>query len=48
VVAFRAGQAEGALFQDRVAAVPQGQPEAQPLLDIAEPGQSVVAPPVRT
>jgi hypothetical protein len=38
VVALLAGQPEDALFQDRVAPVPQGQPQAQPLLDVAEPG----------
>ena len=46
VVALRPGQPEGPLLQDRVAAVPQGQAQAQPLLDVAEPGQPVLAPPV--
>jgi len=46
VVALRAGQPEGPLLQDRVAAVPQRQGQAQPLLDVAEPGQAVLAPPV--
>src|SRR5262249_56106198 len=46
VVALRPGQPEGALLQDRVAAVPQRQRQAQPLLDIAEPGQPVLAPAV--
>ena len=46
VVRLRAGQPERALLQDRVTAVPQRQPQAQPLLDVAEPGQAVLAPPV--
>ena len=46
VVALRAGQPERALLQDRVPAVPQRQAQAQPLLDVAEPGQPVLAPPV--
>src|ERR1019366_3656647 len=32
----------------RVAAIPQRQPQAQPLLDIAETGQAILAPPVGT
>ena len=47
VVALRAGQPERALLQDRVPPVPQRQPQAQPLLDVAEPGQAVLTPPVR-
>ena len=35
VVALVAGQAEDALLQDRVAAVPEREREAQPLLDVA-------------
>ena len=46
VIALRPGQAEGPLLQDRIAAVPQRQAQAQPLLDVAEPGQAVLAPPV--
>ena len=46
VVALVAGQAEDALLEDRVAAVPQGEPDAQPLLDVAEARQPVLAPPV--
>ena len=46
VVALRAGQPESPLLQDRVAPVPQRQGQAQPLLDVAEPGQPVLAPPV--
>ena len=46
VVTLRAGQPERALLQDRVPPVPQRQPQAQPLLDIAEPGQPVLPPPV--
>src|SRR5215468_4991150 len=43
VVSLRARQPEGALLQDRVAPVPQRQPQAQALLDVAEPGQAVLA-----
>src|SRR5712691_2757252 len=46
VISLSAGQAEGALLQERVAAVPQRQPQAQPLLHVAEAGQVVLAPPV--
>src|SRR6202020_1358424 len=46
VVALRPGQPEGPLLQDRIAPVPQGQAQAEPLLDVAEPGQPVLAPPV--
>ena len=46
VVALRAGQPERALLQDRIPPVPQRQPQAQPLLDVAEPGQPVLTPPV--
>src|SRR5215470_5696612 len=48
VVALGAGQPEGAFLQDGVAPVPQRQPEAHALLDVAEPGQAVLAPPVGT
>src|SRR6185312_10756279 len=34
------------LLQDRIIAVPQREAEAQPLLDIAEPGEAVLPPPV--
>ena len=47
VIALRAGQPERPLLQDRVPPVPQRQRKAQPLLDIAEPGQAVLTPPVR-
>src|SRR5206468_12529977 len=47
VVPLRAGQPEDALFQDGVAPVPEGQGEAQGLADVADPGQAVLAPPVR-
>src|SRR5580704_16781588 len=46
VVALRAGQPERALLQDRVPPVPQRQAEAQPLLDIAEPCEAVLTPPI--
>ncbi len=47
VIALRAGQPERPLLQDRVPPVPQRQGQAQPLLDVAEPGQAVLPPPVR-
>src|SRR5262249_21592302 len=46
VVAFRAGQPERPLLEDRIPAVPQRQAQAQALLDVAEPGQAILAPPV--
>ncbi len=46
VVALRAGEAEGALLEDRVAAVPQRQPQAEALLVVAQAGQAVLAPAV--
>src|SRR4029077_10022382 len=48
VVALCAGQAERALLEDRVPAVPQRQAEAEPLLDVAEAGQAVLAPSIGT
>ena len=46
VVALSAGQAERAFLEDRVAAVPQRERQTQLLLDVAEPGQTVLAPAV--
>ena len=46
VVGLGAGQPEGALLEDRVAPVPQRQTQTEPLLDVAEPGESVLSPPV--
>ena len=47
VVALDVRQAEQALLQDRVALVPQRDRQAQPLLVVADPGDAVLAPPVR-
>ena len=47
VVALGSGQAEGTLLENRVAAVPQRQPQAQPLPVVAHAGQPVLVPPVR-
>ena len=47
VIALRAGQPERALLQDRIPPIPQRQRKAQPLLDITEPGQPILPPPVR-
>ena len=46
MVALVAGQAEDPLLEDRVAAVPEREPEAEPLLDVREAGQAVLAPAV--
>ena len=46
VVALVAGQAEDPLLEDRVAAVPEREREAEPLLDVGEAGQAVLAPAV--
>src|SRR5262249_8446082 len=47
VAALGVGQAEEALLEDRVAAVPQGERQAQPLPGVADAGQAVLAPAVR-
>ena len=47
VVALIAGEAEDPLLQDRVAAVPERESETEPLLDVAEAGEPVLAPAVR-
>ena len=44
VIALGAGEAEQALLQDRVAAVPQRQREAQPAFAVADAQQPVLAP----
>ena len=46
VVRLAVGEPEQALFQDRVALVPQRQRKAEPLLVIAESPEPVLAPPV--
>jgi hypothetical protein len=48
VVALVAGEPEDPLFQDRVALVPQRKREAEPLLDVGEAGEAVLAPAIRT
>ncbi len=47
VVALGAGQAEHPLLEDRVPAVPQGQPEAELVADVRDAGHPVLVPPVR-
>src|SRR5207248_2431351 len=47
VVALRAGEAEQALLQDRIVAVPHREREAQPPLAIADAEDAVLAPAVR-
>jgi len=44
VVALAVGEAEQALLQDRIDAVPQREREAQALLVVAGPGDAVLAP----
>src|SRR5262249_7189068 len=46
VVALAVGQAEQALLQDRVVAVPQCQRQAEALLVVADAGDAVLAPAV--
>ena len=46
VVPLCAGQPEQALLEDRVPPVPQREPQTEPLLDVAESGESVLSPPV--
>ena len=46
VVALLPCQPEDALLEDRVAAVPEREAEAEPLLDVREPGEAVLAPAV--
>ena len=45
VVSLSTRQPEQAFLEDRVAPVPQRQPQAQPLLDVAESGEPVLPPP---
>ncbi len=47
VVALGIGQAEQALLQDRIPLIPQRDSQAQPLFVVADPGNAVLAPPVR-
>ena len=47
VIPLRRNDAEVALFQDRVALVPEGEREAQPLLIVADAGDPVFSPSVR-
>jgi hypothetical protein len=46
VVALAVGQAEEALLEDRVLPVPEGDREAELLLVVGEPGQTVFPPAV--
>ncbi len=47
VVAFLAGETEQALLEDPIAAVPEGEGEAESLVVVRDPEQAVLAPPVR-
>src|SRR5262249_36172406 len=44
VIALTVAEAEQALLQDRVLAVPESEAEAEPLLVVAEAGDAVLAP----
>ena len=46
VITLAVGQAEEALLEDRVLAVPQRQGEAKPLLVVGDAGQTILAPAV--
>jgi hypothetical protein len=46
VIGLATGEAERPLLQYRVAPVPQRERQAQPLLDVAEPGKPVLTPPI--
>src|SRR5262249_24097598 len=46
VIALTVGQAEQALLEDGVLAIPEGQGETEPLLVVGNAGQSVLAPAV--
>ena len=48
VIALRAGEAEHPLLDDRVLAIPQRKRETQLLMVVANPGDTVLAPTVRT
>src|SRR5262249_8384948 len=48
VIPFVVGEAEQALLQNRIAAVPQRQGEAEELPVVGDAGESVFTPPVRT
>src|SRR5947209_8465475 len=44
VIAFRGGEAEEPLLEDRVSAVPEGGREHEELITVADPGDAVLAP----
>src|SRR5882724_2765810 len=44
VIAFRVRQAVQALFEDRIAPVPQRQSQTEPLVAVAKSGDAVFAP----
>ena len=46
VVALRPGEPERPLFEEGIPAVPQREADAQVLVDVAEPGEAVLTPPV--
>src|SRR5207245_4618591 len=47
MVAFRAGQTEKPLFENRITAIPESQRKANPALTISDAEQSVLAPAIR-
>ncbi len=46
VVTLQAGEPKQPVLQDRIAPIPKRQCEAQPLMPVADPGDSVLVPPV--
>ena len=44
VIAFAVGQPEQALLDDRILAIPKREREAEPLVIVGDPSQSVLAP----
>jgi hypothetical protein len=48
MVALVPGQTEDPFFEKRVSSIPQGEPEADHLVSIADAGQAVLIPPIGT
>ena len=44
MVPFAPGEPEEAFFENRIPAIPQGQGKTEPLMVVADPGQTVFAP----
>ena len=46
VIAFGIGEAEHALLQNRIRAIPQRERQAHQLFPVAEPADAILAPPI--